>query len=93
MGLTDEPLASERERAGVERAGVERLREAVERARREWERSARLARERDGIVDTQTEDAYSAIDCDPFDSQREHDGMVDTPTEAARCAIDPDAER
>lgn len=88
MGSTDEPLAIERERPEVER-----LREAVERARREWERSALLARERDGIVDTPTEDAYAAIDCDPFDSQRELDGIVDTPAEAARCAIDPDAER
>lgn len=88
MGATDGSIAREREKAGRER-----LREGVERARRAWERSVRLVRERDGIVDTQTEDAYSAIDCDPFDSQREHDGIVDTPTEAARSAVDPDAER
>ena len=74
-------------------AESERLREGVERARERWERSLRLARERDGIVDTPTEEAYAAIDCDPFDSVRERDGIVDTPTEEARASLDPDAER
>lgn len=88
MDEAGEALARERER--VEH---ERLLEGVTRTREAWERSLRLAREHDGIVDTPTEDAEASIDCDPFDAQREHDGIVDTPTEAARTAVSPDAER